>query len=127
MYSNTIGSYLLLMETFLTVEIVSIPFKIQFDADLDPKKIESDFNFASPGRTANAELRARTNIKKPEDYSFKLHLGADKREFEVIDTKLFTDFWQIMCLKFVDRVRCVPWYPENLKNVSWHYNCKSII
>lgn len=64
-----------------------MPFKIQFNVDVDPKKVESDFQLAAPGRTAKAELKARCHIKKPEDYSFKLFLGADNHEIEVFSKR----------------------------------------
>lgn len=64
------------------VEIVTVPFKIEFDADIDPKKAEIEFQFKNVDQKADLEFKARTQIKRPEDYSVKLNTNLNKHGLE---------------------------------------------
>lgn len=65
------------------MEIVSVPFKIVFDADIDPKKVEVEFQFKNVDQKADFELKARTQIKRPEDYSVKITANLNKNGLEI--------------------------------------------
>lgn len=69
------------------MEIITVPFKIEFDADVDPKKVEVEFQFKNVDQKADLELKARTQIKRPEDYSFKLNTNLNKHGLEVFSKR----------------------------------------
>ncbi|KOB75992.1 Apolipophorin protein [Operophtera brumata] len=69
------------------LEIVSVPFKIQFDADIDPKKVEVEFQFKNVDQKADFELKARTQMKKPEDFSVKITTNLNKNGLEIFSKR----------------------------------------
>ncbi|CAH0599019.1 unnamed protein product [Chrysodeixis includens] len=64
-------------------EIHLIPLKVRFDADVDPKKVDVKLEGQYADKKADFDLEARTQIKKPGDYSVKAKAVYDKNGIEV--------------------------------------------
>lgn len=69
------------------MEILAIPFKIAFDADIDPKKVEIEFQFKNVDQKADLEVKARSHTKHPEDYSIKINANLNKNGLEVLSKR----------------------------------------
>lgn len=67
----------------LTVEIRALPIKVQVDAEIDPKKVDIKLEGVYIDKKAEFDLEARTEIKKPGDYSVKVNAEYDKNGIEV--------------------------------------------
>ncbi|KAJ8705174.1 hypothetical protein PYW07_011001 [Mythimna separata] len=68
-------------------EILAIPFKVRFDADVDPKKVDVELSGLYQDKKADFDLEARQQIKKPGDYSMKLKAAVDKNGIEVFSKR----------------------------------------
>ncbi|XP_022837131.1 apolipophorins isoform X2 [Spodoptera litura] len=64
-------------------EIHAVPLKIKFDADIDPKKVDIEVEGQYMDKKADFDLEARSQIKKPGDYSIKMKALYDKNGVEV--------------------------------------------
>ncbi|XP_063370071.1 apolipophorins isoform X1 [Cydia amplana] len=64
-------------------EVHSLPIKVKFDGEVDPKKVDIVIEGQYIDKKAEFELEARTQIKHPGDYSVKLIANADKNGIEV--------------------------------------------
>ncbi|XP_047037209.1 apolipophorins isoform X1 [Helicoverpa zea] len=65
-------------------EIHALPLKVKFDADVDPKKVDVEVEGQYMDKKAEFDLDARTQIKKPGDYSIKMKAEYDKNGVEVL-------------------------------------------
>ncbi|KAJ8707317.1 hypothetical protein PYW08_010569 [Mythimna loreyi] len=68
-------------------EILALPFKVRFDADVDPKKVDVELEGQYQDKKADFDLEARQQIKKPGDYSMKLKAVVDKNGLEVFSKR----------------------------------------
>ncbi|KAH9637818.1 hypothetical protein HF086_017596 [Spodoptera exigua] len=64
-------------------EIHAVPLKVKFDADIDPKKVDIEVEGQYMDKKADFDLEARSQIKKPGDYSIKMKALYDKNGVEV--------------------------------------------
>lgn len=60
-----------------------MPIKIKADADIDSKKVDITLEGQYLDKSAEFDLEARTQIKKPGDYSIKVNAEYDKKGIEV--------------------------------------------
>lgn len=68
-------------------EIYAVPLKVKFDADIDPKKVDIEIEGQYMDKKADFDLDARTQIKKPGDYSMKMKAAFDKNGVEVFSKR----------------------------------------
>lgn len=69
------------------MEILALAFRISFNADIDPKKVDVEFDFSNADQKADINLKSRTHIKRPEDYSVKLIANVNKGGLEVFSKR----------------------------------------
>lgn len=62
--------------------INAIPLEVSFGAEVDPKKVDAEFKGQYVDKNVDFDLEARTEIKKPGDYSVKVVAGVDDKGFE---------------------------------------------
>ncbi|XP_026318173.1 apolipophorins-like [Hyposmocoma kahamanoa] len=63
-------------------EIRYLPIKIKVDADIDSKKVDIELEGQYQDKSAEFDLEARTQIKKPGDYSVKVKGEYNKQGIE---------------------------------------------
>ncbi|XP_045779870.1 apolipophorins [Maniola jurtina] len=59
-----------------------LPFKLKFDVELDPKKVDLDVGGLYMNRQASLKVDGRTHIKKEGDYKVKWAINFDKQAVE---------------------------------------------
>ncbi|KAM3956905.1 retinoid- and fatty-acid binding glycoprotein apolipophorin isoform 2-T2 [Aphomia sociella] len=69
------------------IEINPIAFKLKADAEIDPKKVDVEFEAQYQKDKADLDLKARSHIKQPDDYSVKLVANLNNKGVEVFSKR----------------------------------------